>query len=554
MIKIIRSNKVAFYALIFIWFLAGSVIFNHTIVNAQTQSSQPDNQRYLRLFTEVLMRIRQTYVDELAIDELITSAIDGMLSEMDPHTTFFRPDDFREFTTSTMGEFGGLGITIDRRGDFITVVSPMEGTPAYRMGIQAGDRIIRADDNDMIGITTDEALRLMRGTPGTRVVIGIDRPGVEGVLEFDIIREIIRISSIPHAFKLDNGIGYIRIRQFNAQTTMDLRRALDRLEQEGIRGLLIDLRFNPGGLLNEAVDTVNEFIGPNRLVVSTRGRMRESNRQYNTRFNRMRTGYPVMALINEASASAAEIFAGSLQDWDKGLVVGKTSFGKGSVQQLYPLSDGYGLKVTISRYYINSGRGIHREENDRILRGERVTQEERDEIARQNEQHRYYTVNGRVVFGGGGVVPDIEIEQDVMTRLDREIRRMNLFFDFSVDYFAKYGDSITLDFKPSDAMVGDFLEFARSKGLTYEQAELDSSMNFIMVSLTRDIIGKKFGETEAYKAAIPLDSQLTEALRLFDRFPTLEQMFEYVEQRRQNGEQGQENGEQGTGNRRGRRG
>lgn len=532
MIKIIRSNKIAFYSLIFLWFLAGSVIFNYTVINAQSQSEQQDSYKYLRLFSEVLLKLRATYVEEVPIQELIEYAIDGMLADVDPHTTFFRPDDFKDFTTNTMGEFGGLGITIDRQGDYITVVSPIEGTPAYKMGIQAGDKIVRVDSVDVVGMNTEDVIKKMRGEKGTRVLIGIQRPGVKNILDFDIIRDIIKIKSIPYAFKLDNGVGYIRVRQFNANTTIELRQALDRLEGEGMRGLLVDLRFNPGGLLNEAVDTVNEFIGPNKLVVFTKGRMREANREYYTMYNRMRSGYPVVVLINEASASASEIFAGSLQDWDKGLVVGKTSFGKGSVQQLYPLAEGYGLKVTISKYYIKSGRCIHKDINDKLLRGKKITKAERDAIDKEISEHTYFTVNGREVKGGGGIVPDIEIEQDRLTKLEMEIRRLNLLFDFSVDYYAKNKDSIDSNFDVNDKLINNFLDFGKTKGLSYEQTELDSAYNFIRVSLKKDIIDKKFGELEGYKAAIPLDKQLTEAINLFDRFKNLEEMFEYAAQQR----------------------
>ena len=550
----IKANKIVFYALILIWVLAGSAIFNHTVMNAQPQNNQQDSIRYMRLFTEVFRFLNLTYADELDVDELIINAIEGMLEELDPHTSFFRPDDFRDFTSNTMGEFGGLGITIDRRGEYITVNQPIEGTPAYRVGIRSGDRIVEVDGENVVGMSTSDVISRMRGTPGTRVLIGISRPGVDDMINFDIIREIIRISSVPYAFRLDNGVGYIRIRSFNAQTTNDLRTAIDNLEAEGINGLLIDLRSNPGGLLTEAVDTVNEFIGPNRLVVSTRGRMREANRQYNTRFNRMRTGYPVVVLINEASASASEIFAGSLQDWDKGLVVGKTSFGKGSVQQLFPLADGYGIKITTSRYYIMSGRGIHKDINDRILRGEVFTDEERAEIYRQNQEKEYFTTNGRVVFGGGGIVPDIEIDQMLMTRLDREIRRLNLTLDFSLEFEANHPDRITLDFVPDEALIQEFLEFGTARGLTFTAEEREESLEFITLSLVRDIIDKKYGEAEAFRASLAFDRQLMDALDLFDRFQTLEQMLEYAATTRTRENQDTNNGETRSGGRRGRRG
>ncbi len=537
MIKIIRSNKVAFYSIIFIWVLAGSVVFNYSLANASNTNDQQDYYKYIRLFSDVLLKLRENYVEEISFKELIEYAINGMLEDVDPHTTFFSPDDFRDFTTNTMGEFGGLGITIDRQGDYITVVSPIEGTPAYKMGIQAGDKIVSVDNVDVVGMNTEDVIKRMRGEKGTRVLIGIQRPGVKEVLDFDIIRDIIKIKSVPYAFKLDNGIGYIRIRQFNANTTVELRQALNNLEAEGIRGLLIDLRFNPGGLLNEAVDTVNEFIGPNKLVVSTKGRVRETNREYFTRYNRMRSGYPVVVLINEASASASEIFAGSLQDWDKGLVVGKTSFGKGSVQQLYPLVEGYGLKVTISKYYIKSGRCIHKDINDKLLMGKKVSNEEKEAIDKENEEHIYFTVNGRQVKGGGGVVPDIDIPLDKFSKLVMEIRRKNLFFDFSVDYYVKNKDDIDEDFVASPQLIEEFLKYGVEKGLTYESTELDSAYKFIEISLSKDIVDKKFGEIVAYKRAIPLDTQLSEAISLFDRFETLEDMFQYAKILREEAQQ-----------------
>ena len=598
MIRILRANKITFYALILVWFITGSIIFNYTVVNAQNRTDDQDNIKYINLFGEVLFRLVTFYVDELSqkelleyaidgmravvnqdttmtdfehftfpddmadsqsnvnqrginnsryfaffdnelsrlraeygdeytIQDFIEGAIDGMLYDVDPHTSFFRPDDFEKFKTATEGEFGGLGISIDKEGDYVIVVSPMEGTPAYKMGIMAGDKIISVDHENVVGMHIDEVIKRMRGPKDTKVLIGIERPGVANILEFEIIRDIIKFKSIPYAFKLDNGVGYIRLRTFNANSTTELREALDLLESQGISGLLIDMRFNGGGLLNEAVDTVNEFIGPGKLVVSTRGRIPQSSYEIFTRANRMRSGYPIVVLINEASASATEIFAGSLQDWDVGLVAGKTSFGKGSVQQLVPLSNGYGLKVTTSKYYIMSGRCIHKDINDKLIRGKNVTQEERDAIAREIEEHTYYTDKGRPVKGGGGIVPDIEIEAQMLGTLEREIRRNNLFFDFSVDYYTTHADEVTIDFKPDENLMNSFLDFASEKGLSWTQTALDSAYTFIELSLSMDIISKKFGEQAGYKAAIPIDQQLMEAISLFDKYSSLEEMFEH---------------------------
>ncbi|HOE90569.1 MAG TPA: S41 family peptidase [Candidatus Cloacimonadota bacterium] len=526
--KILRKNKIIFYSILIIWIFAGTLIFNYSIGHAQNHSDTDDLYKYLKLFRDTMYMVKQNYVEELKIQDLFEYAVNGMLNDVDPHTNFMKPEDFEDFQTSTKGEFGGLGITIDKQGDYITVVSPIEGTPAYKMGIIAGDKIVKVDGANVVGISTDDVIKKMRGDKGTKVVITISRPGVNNPLDFEIIRDIIKIKSIPYAFKLDNGIGYVRIRQFNANTTQELRQSIDNLEKEGIRGLLIDLRFNPGGLLNEAVDTVNEFIGPNKLVVSTKGRLDYYNQNYNTRFNRMRTGYPVIVLVNEASASASEIFAGSLQDWDKGLVVGKTTFGKGSVQQLFPLSEGYGIKITISKYYIKSGRCIHKDINDKILKGKEVTADEKKMIEKDINEHIYKTVNGRTVYGGGGITPDIEIEQDKLTELEMEIRRLNLFFEYSIDYYTKNKQSITEDFVASDALIQDFLSFGKNKGLKYESSTLDSSYAFIRNSLTSSIIDKKFGEIAGYKAGLAIDRQLMDAISIFDKYPTLDKMFEYA--------------------------
>ena len=520
------------------WIIAGIFLFNSVSANA-SNSSQTNIYKKIQLFNEVLFKLRENYVDELEIEELINDAIEGMLKEVDPHTVYFTPDEFEKFSIDTKGEFGGLGISIDKRGDYITVVSPIEGTPAYRMGILAGDKIIKVDGESIVGIDTDKSIKKMRGDPGTKVVITILRPGVKGELDFEIIRDIIKIKSIPYAFKMDNGIGYIRIRRFNANTTKELREKLDELETEGIRGLLIDLRSNPGGLLNEAINTVNEFVGKGKRVVFTKGRTKQANFEYYTKFNRIRSGYPVITLINGGSASASEIFAGSLQDWDKGLVVGTTSFGKGSVQRLFPLADGNGIKVTTAKYYIHSGRCIHKDINDQLLKDERVRNgdiskeeidEMREEAEKENLKNIFHTEKGRVVYGGGGINPDLEIEQSRLSDFEVDLRRKNIFFNYSVDYMIDYENEIKKDFTTSDDFVQDFLEYAKKDSLEYEQADIDSSYSWIQNQLTCNIIGRKFGDLEQYKVAIQEDTQLQETLEIFDKCAFLEDMFIYVEE------------------------
>lgn len=520
------KQRTALIAIAGVWVLSAILLLLATNAFAQTKQSPGNVYSQLQLFSEVLQKLKQNYVTELSDEELIEAAINGMLNSTDPHTNFFTKEKFQDFTTDTKGSFGGLGIQIDKIGDYITVVSPMEGTPAYRMGITAGDRIIKVDGESIVGVSTDESIKKMRGDVGSTVIITISRPGIPEPIDFTIIRDIIKVKSIPYSFKLDNGVGYIRISQFNQNTSGELRESLGELETAGIRGLIIDLRFNPGGLLDQAVDTVNEFIGFNKLVVETKGRTRQD--AIYTRFRTKERNYPIVVLVNEASASASEIFAGSLQDWDKGLVVGKTTFGKGSVQQLLPLSGGNGMKVTTSYYYIKSGRCIHKMSNDKLLSGKSLSKDELKKEDEDNHHKIYYTAKGRKVYGGGGITPDIELESDLMTLFGMELRRKNVFFNYAMDYLLEHDRSISENPTISNAMMQDFLSYVRKQDISYTQADLDSTYSFIESSLKSDLVRKVHGDLAAYKISISQDRQLQEAIALFNRFENLEEMFQYA--------------------------
>lgn len=519
-------QKFALISIASIWLLGAVFLLIASTAFAQTKPSNSNLYSQIQLFSEVLQKLKQYYVKDLSDEELIKAAIDGMLGSTDPHTNYFTASEFQEFTTSTKGEFGGLGIQIDKIGDYITVVSPIEGTPAYRMGITAGDRIVKVNGESVVGYSTDEAIKRMRGDVGTKVEITISRPGISEPLTYDIIRETIKIKSVPYSFKMDNGAGYIRITQFSESTASELRAALSSLEESGIKGLIIDLRFNPGGLLDQAVDTVNEFIGQNKLVVETKGRT--ENKQIYTRYSVKERNYPIIVLVNEASASASEIFAGSLQDWDKGLVMGKTSFGKGSVQQLIPLSNGNGVKITTSYYYIKSGRCIHKMSNDKLLKGKQVDEDELKKEDEKNHQQVYYTANNRKVYGGGGITPDIEVDSDFLTRFGADLRRKNVFFNFSVDYMVEHDHKVANNFEISEKIFNDFLDYSTKQGVKYTQADVDSAASFIRNTLKSEFVRKVQGDQAAYRVTISQDKQLMEAVAMFDRFKTLKDMFAYA--------------------------
>lgn len=534
--KFNKTNKIIVSVSLVVWIIVGIFFFKTDKVVADNDSNTLSTYKQIQQFNEVLFKLRDNYVDTLKIEKLIDTAIEGMLSELDPHTVYFQPEDFKDFTTNTKGEFGGLGITISKRGKYITVVSPLEGTPAYRMGILAGDKIVKVDGESVVGISTKDAVKKMRGPKGSKVLVTIKRPGVKNELDFRITRDIIEIKSIPYAFKMDNGAGYIRVRQFNAHTTKELREKLNELENAGIRGLVIDLRYNPGGLLREAINTVNEFIGADKRVVYTKGKNPEVNREYYTHYNRMRSGYPIVVLINQGSASAAEIFAGTLQDYDKALVVGKTSFGKGSVQRLFPLSDNHGVKVTTAKYYINSGRCIHKDINDEILTNENLTEAEieemREEAEEKSKKDIHHTKNGRIVYGGGGITPDIEIEQSTLNDFEIKLRQKNTFFNFAVKYMLKHKDEVSEDFTIDDTIFNQFLTFIENDSINYEPAQLDSSEKWIKNSIKKEIISKKFGQEAGYKVGIKIDKQLNEALKYLEEFDSTDKMLSYAEEQK----------------------
>ncbi len=313
-----------------------------------------DDYENLRVFTEVLSLVQSNYVEEIDSRKLIDGAIKGMLRTLDPHTSYMPPEMYKEMQVETEGQFGGLGIEITVRDDQLTVVSPIEDTPAFRAGLKAGDRIVKIDGEPTKDITLLEAVRKMRGPKGTPVTVTIMRDDFDAPKDFTITRDVIKIRSVSHR-KLDGNIGYVRLRNFHKTTADELEEALHDLEEQGIAGLVLDVRNNPGGLLNQAVEVVDKFVGKDQLIVYTQGRIRNQNMRFTSKGDRPHLEYPLVVLVNSGSASASEIVAGALQDHGRAIVLGTQTFGKGSVQTIIPLSDGSGLRLTTARYYTPRG-------------------------------------------------------------------------------------------------------------------------------------------------------------------------------------------------------
>ncbi len=312
----------------------------------------------LRLFTEVLAIIRNQYVDDLPGNELIYSALKGILQGLDPHTSFLSPDSLKEMQVETSGGFGGLGIEITLRDDNLTVVSTFAGAPAFRAGLHPGDRIIEIDGLTTKDMEIADAVQRMRGKPGTKVVIRVMRDGLapEGK-DFKIEREVVHVQSV-RTHDLGNGVGYVRVRQFQQDTAQDLEAAIDSLTKAGMKAMVLDLRNNPGGLLTAAVEVSEKFLDDGKLVVYTEGRARNQNMRFTAHAKQPHTKLPMVVMVNQGTAGESEIVAGALQDYRRAKIVGAQSFGKGTLQTVIPLSDGAGLRLTTAMWFTPTGRSI----------------------------------------------------------------------------------------------------------------------------------------------------------------------------------------------------
>ena len=368
----VKLCLVVFIAVVF-WIVGSGFYRNLSAKGSETYKG-------LKLFSDVIELVEKNYVDPVDSKELIDKAIEGMVHSLDPHSALLTPDDFKELKVETQGEFMGIGVSITMRKGFVTVISPIVGTPAYKSGIKAGDRIVKVDGK----LTTDlrQAVKMIRGPKGTKVVVTIVRKESKEPINFDLIRDVIPVESVKSVL-LKPGYGYVWVTNFRDNTTKDLVAALEKYESANVqlKGLILDLRDDPGGLLNQAIKVSDLFIEKGKIL-SVKGRLKKNDQVFEATQNQAKRDYPIVALINGGSASASEIVAGALQDQKRALILGTTSFGKGSVQSVETLRDGYGLKLTIARYYTPSGRSIQAKgiEPDIIVRRRFIDKEEMDYI------------------------------------------------------------------------------------------------------------------------------------------------------------------------------
>ena len=429
---------------------------------------------YIKLLDNVAFYINQKYVDSIDVKEMTYSGIRGMIETLDPFSTLQDVKAHDQLMEMTEGKYEGLGMTIAKRGDFITIISPIEGTPAYRMGLRAGDQVTRIDGESTQGMSTEEASKLMRGERGTTVVLTIKREGVNEPLEYEVERALIELTSVPYHGVMNGGIGYVRLSKFSKESGKELREAVEDLKNENVKGMILDLRSNGGGLLDQAVETANLFLERDKLIVYTQGRS-EVKREFHATREPVFTDGPLVVLVNEGTASASEIVSGAIQDWDRGVIIGNTTFGKGLVQQIFGMSNDTYLKLTIAKYYVPSGRCIQKPETAKRRKPGAPVQVEEDEPDSlvEVEKEVFYTNGGRKVYGGGGIVPDIEIERPDLKPIELNLERQSMFFNFAVSYLAKHPD-VPRDFEVDDQILEEFRSFMKEKDFTYKSTiELD---------------------------------------------------------------------------------
>ena len=513
-----------------------SALIAGTWAVGRVQESTDNTYSNIERFIQVLTKVRDHYVEPVSSDKLMDSAIRGMLRTLDPYSQYLDKEEAQRLETTTHGAFGGIGISIGMRDGWVTVISPIEGTPAWRAGIQGGDRIMKIDGESAEGLSLDDAMKKMRGEKGTKVVLTMFREGREKPLDFTIVRDIIQIKSVPYAGVLSNGVGYIRLSNFSERSREEIDAALSKIEKQNPKGLILDLRYNPGGLLSQAVEVSEEFTPRGKKIVYTRGRDPSQNRDFFSSANQPHNGYPLVVLVNQWTASASEIVSGAVQDLDLGLVAGQTTFGKGLVQTVIPLTrsvKGPKLKLTTAKYYTPSGRCIQKDEQlkDGALAsdeddtdGTQPRQTLPDSMIAKKPRPEYKTEMGRTVFGGGGIAPDVELDEVKYPRVAEDLEVKQLFFKYAVKYAAKH-QAPPAGYAISPAMRDEFAQFLKAEKFEVSADSLQAAQRFVDTGLRRELARRYASDEEAYRVSIEDDEQVKAAAALFEKAPTLPKLL-----------------------------
>ncbi len=487
-------------------------------------------------FNDVLTYTEKYYVDKVDTHKLVTAAINGMLSKLDPHSVYIPAKELKSVEESFHGDFDGIGIEFQIINDTITVVSPITGGPSETLGIQPGDKILKINGQDAVGITNDEVRSKLRGKAGTKVKISVLRYGAAKPIDYEITRAKIPLYSVDAYFLYGDHTGYISVNRFADNTYGEMDNALKDLKKKGMDRLILDLRGNPGGYLEQAVKVVNLFIGNGKKIVYTKGRKKEIDEELDANDPAPYKKLPLIVLVNKGSASASEIVSGALQDWDRALIVGETTFGKGLVQRQFILPDSSAVRLTIARYYTPSGRLIQRNYKD--LKSIQQYYEEAGKnngetgnnlehtIEKDSLRPEYKTHDGRIVYGGGGITPDYIVKSDSLSVYSIQLMKKNLFYQFVQNYLdahkkdirKQYGNDLKKfadNFKFTNSEIDNFVDFSKSKGIKFNKKDFQRDKDFIATRLKAEIARSIWKNKGWYFVMLGTDNQFQKALTLF---------------------------------------
>jgi carboxyl-terminal processing protease len=517
-------------------------VFGRSSVVAQDQLADQ-----YKVFAAALSAVEDNYAGEVQSDRLVYGAITGMLQTLDPHSNFMDPRSYAQMRERQEGRYYGLGISIQVVNGDITVFNVFEGSPAYQRGVRRGDIIARIEGEDTKGWTSDQAVGKLRGPRGTAVGVSLRRPGYEQLLDLKVTRDEIHIPTVPAAFLLDATTGYIRVSDFGENTDDELGNALATLTRKGMKRLVFDLRGNPGGALDQAIRVSNRFLPKGDMIVYTRGRVQNSDQDYRATEQSEYLRLPMVTLVNRSSASASEIVSGALQDHDRSLIVGETTFGKALVQSVYRVNQNAGAAITTARYYTPSGRLIQRPWDGTFDEYLTYTLREQDPDRGHKAEELKYTDSGRKVYQGGGIEPDRRFDGPLQgfnpTKFGRALYARNVFDSFS-QRFSREGDTrippsptskpryLAPGFPLTDAMVAEFKEHVKESGMTVDEAAWQTDLAFIKAMIRYEIDLDLFGLAVASENLAKADPQMQFALTTFPEAEALLQLRNTASARR----------------------
>jgi len=484
-----------------------------------------DTRDNLRLLSEVLETSHRQYGHEVPYRDLVYAGINGMLRTLDPHTSFLSAEANAQMRERHQASFFGLGILVGQRNGRLTVITPIEGTPAWRLGIRAGDIIHLIEGEPTSKMTSDEAVSKLKGPKGTEVHITILRAGLDEPLEMTVVRDEIPQTTVRYAYMIAPGTGYISVSDFSRSTSSEVEKAIAKLRTEGMERLIFDLRNNGGGLLDQAIDVAEQFVETGDLIVETRGRIRDSMQRFEAQGRHAPLDLPLIVLVNAGTASASEIVSGAIQDHDVGLVVGMPTWGKGLVQTVYNLSYGAGLALTTAKYFTPSGRLIQRDYDSFIDYYARTDVEGPDGKPKLITADEHHTDLGRKVFGGGGITPDVEVEPNELPPALQFLLARAAFFRFAVDWANRHGD-VPPGWQPDAAVEREFRAWLVAEKLeTEEQAKAifddPGSAALSLRQIRAEVLSAKYGIEAQHRVLAEGDAQIQAALELFPRAASL---------------------------------